>query len=324
MSRTILVPLDGSPFAEHALPAAIAIARRTGAALELITVDRAPVSWVVPEVPIVMDEVLPVQDGQRYLEELHERMPADIPVRLTTLNGRATPFLVRHITTTEPAMVVMSTHGRGGFSRLWLGSVADGVARQSPAPILMVKPPPTEVDLSAVRRFPRVLIPLDGSVAGEEILDQTLVTFGVENVEYTLMRVISPLAVDHQWEADTPPVRRTETHPESLLRAAADRMRARCEGGGAPRGGRHAGDGDRRCRRGDRGAGHCDDDARAPRHVAVPDGQHRRQGAADGALPRDAVSPDARSRGRPAQSRIGPRIGRTTLIAWRSDLQRRG
>jgi nucleotide-binding universal stress UspA family protein len=227
MSRTILVPLDGSPFAEHALPAAIAIARRTGAALELITVDRAPVSWVVPEVPIVMDEVLPVQDGQRYLEELHERMPADIPVRLTTLNGRATPFLVRHITTTEPAMVVMSTHGRGGFSRLWLGSVADGVARQSPAPILMVKPPPTEVDLSAVRRFPRVLIPLDGSVAGEEILDQTLVTFGVEDVEYTLMRVISPLAVDHQWEADTPPVRRTETHPESLLRAAADRMRAR-------------------------------------------------------------------------------------------------
>jgi nucleotide-binding universal stress UspA family protein len=227
MSRTILVPLDGSPFAEHALPVAIAIARRTGAALELITVDRAPVSWVVPEVPIVMDEVLPVQDGQRYLEELHERMPADIPVRLTTLNGRATPFLVRHITTSEPAMVVMSTHGRGGFSRLWLGSVADGVARQSPAPFLMIKPPPTEVDLSAARRFPRVLIPLDGSVAGEEILDQALVTFGVEDVEYTLMRVISPLAVEHQWDGDTTPVRRAETHPEALLRATAERMRAR-------------------------------------------------------------------------------------------------
>ena len=154
-------------------------------------------------------------------------MPADIPVRLTTLNGRATPFLVKHITATEPAMVIMSTHGRGGFSRLWLGSVADGVARHSPAPVLMVKPPPTEVDLSAVRRFPRVLIPLDGSVAGEEILDQALVTFGIEDVEYTLMRVISPLAVDHQWDADTTPMRRAESHPESLLHAAADRMRAR-------------------------------------------------------------------------------------------------
>jgi nucleotide-binding universal stress UspA family protein len=227
MSRTILVPLDGSQFAEHALPTAIAIARRTGAALELITVDRAPVSWVVPEVPIVMDEVLPVQDGQRYLEELHARMPADVPVRLTTLQGRAAPFLVRHIGQSEPALVVMSTHGRGGFSRLWLGSVADGVARQSPAPFLMVKPPEMPVDLNAKKQFPRVLIPLDGSVAGEEILDQALVTFGVEGVQYTLMRVISPLAVEPPPVRESTPARRSESRPEALLHAAADRMRSR-------------------------------------------------------------------------------------------------
>jgi nucleotide-binding universal stress UspA family protein len=227
MSRTILVPLDGSQFAEHALPTAIAIARRTGAALELITVDRAPVSWVVPEVPIVMDEVLPVQDGQRYLEELHARMPADVTVRLTTLQGRAAPFLVRHITQSEPALVVMSTHGRGGFSRLWLGSVADGVARQSPAPFLMVKPPEMPVDLNARKQFPRVLIPLDGSVAGEEILDQALVTFGVEGVQYTLMRVISPLAVEPPPVRESTPARRSESRPEALLHAAADRMRSR-------------------------------------------------------------------------------------------------
>jgi nucleotide-binding universal stress UspA family protein len=227
MSRTILVPLDGSQFAEHALPTAIAIARRTGAALELITVDRAPVSWVVPEVPIVMDEVLPVQDGQRYLEELHARMPADVPVRLTTLQGRAAPFLVRHIGQSEPALVVMSTHGRGGFSRLWLGSVADGVARQSPAPFLMVKPPEMPVDLNARKQFPRVLIPLDGSVAGEEILDQALVTFGVEGVQYTLMRVISPLAVEPPPVRESTPARRSESRPEALLHAAADRMRSR-------------------------------------------------------------------------------------------------
>jgi nucleotide-binding universal stress UspA family protein len=227
MSRTILVPLDGSQFAEHALPTAIAIARRTGAALELITVDRAPVSWVVPEVPIVMDEVLPVQDGQRYLEELHARMPADVPVRLTTLQGRAAPFLVRHITQSEPALVVMSTHGRGGFSRLWLGSVADGVARQSPAPFLMVKPPEMPVDLNARKQFPRVLIPLDGSVAGEEILDQALVTFGVEGVQYTLMRVISPLVVEPPPVRESTPARRSESRPEALLHAAADRMRSR-------------------------------------------------------------------------------------------------
>jgi nucleotide-binding universal stress UspA family protein len=174
-----------------------------------------------------MDEVLPVQDGQRYLEELHARMPADVPVRLTTLQGRAAPFLVRHITQSEPALVVMSTHGRGGFSRLWLGSVADGVARQSPAPFLMVKPPEMPVDLNARKQFPRVLIPLDGSVAGEEILDQALVTFGVEGVQYTLMRVISPLAVEPPPVRESTPARRSESRPEALLHAAADRMRSR-------------------------------------------------------------------------------------------------
>ena len=56
MSRTILVPLDGSPFAEHALPAALAIARRTGAALELVIVDRAAVPWISPELLIAFDQ----------------------------------------------------------------------------------------------------------------------------------------------------------------------------------------------------------------------------------------------------------------------------
>ena len=227
MSRTILVPLDGSPFAEHALPAAIAIARRTGAALELIIVDRPPVSWVVPEVPLVMDEVFPATDGMEYLEQLRARMPADVPVRLTRLEGRPVPFLVRHVAATTPWLVAMSTHGRGGFSRLWLGSVADGVARQSPAPVLLIKPPVSTPDLALERSFRRIVVPLDGSVAGEEILDQALAMFGVSGVHYTLARVISPLAVDHPTDPTVTAVRRAETHPESLLQAVADRIRSR-------------------------------------------------------------------------------------------------
>jgi nucleotide-binding universal stress UspA family protein len=227
MSRTILVPLDGSTFAEHALPAAISIARRTGAALELIIVDRAPVSWVVPEVPLVLDEVFPTVDGMEYLEALHARMPADVPVRLTRLQGRPVPFLIKHVTATEPWLVVMSTHGRGGFSRLWLGSVADGVARQSPVPVLMIKPPTSVPNFALERHFGRVLIPLDGSVAGEEILDQALAMFGPRDVEYTLVRVISPLAVDHPGNPDIAPARRSEAHPEVLLKGVAERFRAR-------------------------------------------------------------------------------------------------
>lgn len=227
MSRSILVPLDGSAFAEHALPVAISIARRTGAALELIIVDRPPVSWVVPEVPLVMDEAFPTVDGLEYLEQLRTRIPADVPVRLTRLEGRAVPVLVRLIEGTEPWLVVMSTHGRGGFSRLWLGSVADGVTRESAAPVLLVKPRSDAPSLGLDRTFSRVVVPLDGSVAGEEILDQALAAFGVENVEYTLLRVISPLAMETPGDPDTVPVRRKETHPEQLLRGVAERLRAR-------------------------------------------------------------------------------------------------
>jgi nucleotide-binding universal stress UspA family protein len=227
MSRTILVPLDGSTFAEHAIPAAVGIARRTGAALELIIVDRPPASWIVPEVPIAFEEEYAGIDGQRYLDELHVRLPADVPACLTRLHGNATQLLVRHILETEPTLVVMSTHGRGGFGRVWVGSVADGVARQSPAPVLLIRPFGTKPDLLDAMDVARVLIPLDGSVASEEVLDQALAQFGVADVAYTLTRVISPLAITQAPDPTVSPIRRAETHPESLLFAEAERMRDR-------------------------------------------------------------------------------------------------
>ena len=224
MSRTILVPLDGSTFAEHAIPAAVGIARRNGAALELIIVDRPPVAWIVPEVPITFDERYSGIDGRRYLEQLHSRMPVDVPVHLTRLHGNPTPMLVRHIAETEPMLVVMSTHGRGGFGRMWVGSVADGVARQSPAPVMLIRPPATEADLTATPLVARVLIPLDGSTASEEIMDQALALFGVEDVEYTLTRVLSPLAVMEPPDRRVTSVKRRETHPASLLHAEAEHL----------------------------------------------------------------------------------------------------
>lgn len=227
MSRTILVPLDGSAFAEHALPPAISIARRVGAALELLIVDRPPVTWVVPEVPLVMDEAFPTVDGLEYLEQLKTRIPADLPIRLTRLEGRPIPVLVRVIEGTEPWLVVMSTHGRGGFSRFWLGSVADGVMRRSEAPVLLVKPGEQAPIIEPEHSIARVLIPLDGSVAGEEILDQALGAFGIENVEYSLIRVISPLAVETPGYANSVPARRANVHPEMLLQGVAERLRAR-------------------------------------------------------------------------------------------------
>lgn len=60
MYRSLLVPLDGSPFGEQALPLALGIARRAGASVELVNVA-APLPLVSPEAPLVLDADLEAQ-----------------------------------------------------------------------------------------------------------------------------------------------------------------------------------------------------------------------------------------------------------------------
>jgi nucleotide-binding universal stress UspA family protein len=56
MFRNILLPLDGSPFSEHALPLAVDLAVRSGARLHLVQVHEAPLAQVYPDGLPVYDE----------------------------------------------------------------------------------------------------------------------------------------------------------------------------------------------------------------------------------------------------------------------------
>lgn len=225
MPHRILVPLDGSSFAEHAVPIAIGIARRWKIGLELVTVDRPPPTWMAPELPVLLAEGHDVPNGMRYLESVKHRLPDDVPCQLTRHQGTAATWLLRTIQEARPTLVVMSTHGRGGFSRFWLGSVADRIVRESPVPVLLVKPPTIEPDMTKERHFPRVIVPLDGSRASEEILSAAVAIAGTEDVDYTLVRVLSPVAEQHPGATADPGQSREQTAPEALLREAAERLR---------------------------------------------------------------------------------------------------
>jgi nucleotide-binding universal stress UspA family protein len=63
--------------------------------------------------------------------------------------------------------IVMTTHGRSGFTRWILGSVADRVLHLSERPVLLVN---SEPDGHAPRAFRRILFPLDGSDTAEGAL----------------------------------------------------------------------------------------------------------------------------------------------------------
>ena len=195
MAHTILVPLDGSGFAEQALEPAADIARRTGARLELATAycSQMP-AWRTSGAP--MHD--PRMDGERigelkrYLEQAASRVAHDLDVSASgvLLHGSAAEVLARHIAERPPQLVVMTTHGRGGLSRFWLGSVAEDLMRLAHSPILVLKPREGEPLRSFAPR--EILVPLDGSERAERVIEDAAWLSARESVRFTLLRIVAP------------------------------------------------------------------------------------------------------------------------------------
>ncbi|RMG19235.1 MAG: universal stress protein [Planctomycetota bacterium] len=117
--RRILVPLDGSAFADLALPWAARFAKRFGG--EVILFDVHP-----PERPLSLKE---------QAERLRGR---GIPVRRRTAHGDPAEQIVR--VAKEADLVCMCSHGRTGIARWWYGSVAERVVRACDRPLVVVRP----------------------------------------------------------------------------------------------------------------------------------------------------------------------------------------
>ena len=197
MYRTLMVPLDGSTFAEHALPLALGLARRAGAALNLVSVH-------VPLLSVAADSIAPgtceaedrvLAQERAYLDGIVGQLTAlaTVPVTSALLEGAAVAeLLAGHAATTNADLVVMTTHGRGPLSRLWLGSVADEMVRRATTPVLLVRPHEKAVDLATEPEIRHILIPLDGSALAEQVLAPATVLGGLTQAEFTLLRVYGP------------------------------------------------------------------------------------------------------------------------------------
>lgn len=126
------------------------------------------------------------------------RKQSDVAITASTLSGPVAGTLCAYIQETRPDLVVMTSRGRGGLQRLWLGSVADAVIRGSWAPILLVRPqenpPPTPV----LENLGQILVPLDGSPLAKDILGPALALAALARAELFLVQVVQPLvpAVD--------------------------------------------------------------------------------------------------------------------------------
>ena len=141
MFKKILVPLDGSSFAEEALPHARELAECGGAEIVLVRVDEPyepPPGIFVPATAI--PEVVRLSAGE-YLEQLVSRLRlAGIKVESAVLDGKVADAILKYAREEGVDLIVMSTHGRTGISRLLMGSVAEQIVHGARCPVLLIRP----------------------------------------------------------------------------------------------------------------------------------------------------------------------------------------
>lgn len=169
MIQTILIPLEGSTFSERALPVGLELARTLHARLVLVCVaeagraaewnftdeDRQAISEQYAHVheeehvlstdtrmvERIQGQVRAVDEAERYLQSIAARITEPgIQVEIAVPYGAPAEEILKEIEIRFADLVVMSTHGRSGVSRLIGGSVTIGVLAHSPVPVLLVPP----------------------------------------------------------------------------------------------------------------------------------------------------------------------------------------
>lgn len=149
MYTKILVPLDGSALAERALVQAEEIAKAAGAELILAQVVQAPLGQT-PEAG-TSEEVEAFREtaaqARAYLGMIATRVTgAGVKVRFEVVEGAAAAGILTLAHNEDVDMIVMSTHGRSGISKLVMGSVAEKVMLTTKRPVLLVKPERVQVE----------------------------------------------------------------------------------------------------------------------------------------------------------------------------------
>lgn len=196
MYTSILVPLDGSAFGESALPAAVTLAKRSGARLHLVYVRGTAMDSTMGLPGLATGWSPEAERGARtYLDDVADRTSDDLgeSVSFALLDGRVAEAVCAYARSNGISLLVMSTHGRRGVSRAWLGSVAAGIIREAPAPVLLVRPRKGGARPGATLRIRHILVPLDGSPLSEAIVAPAAALGKLTGASLTLVHVIEPV-----------------------------------------------------------------------------------------------------------------------------------
>ncbi len=183
----ILCPIDFSDISHHALAHAAAIAKWYEARL---TMFYAFVSLpTVDAPPLVLEE----EDRARLIAQMREfagSVARDVPVDYQVREaGLVHDAIVTQVDAAKADLLVLGTHGRSGFQRLFLGSVTEKVMRKVKCPTLIVPPRAPDVAPDASVQFRRILCPIDFSYSSLAALEHAINMAEEADGQLTLLHV---------------------------------------------------------------------------------------------------------------------------------------
>ncbi|MGB1778485.1 MAG: universal stress protein [Longimicrobiales bacterium] len=205
MLRSILVPLDGTPFSERSLPLAAEVARASKAALHLARVH-------VPHEPdgllsntSFQWEGVDLSEYDRNDRRREEEYLYDVEVRVGTNGlevdsalleeGDVSEQLCAYAREVDADAIFLTSHARGGIRRVALGSVADCVLRSSHLPVVIVHPSPGERDVEAPRHVDHILVPLDWSRLAGTVFGPVIDLAKAMGARVTLTSIVTPVVL---------------------------------------------------------------------------------------------------------------------------------
>ena len=215
--KRILCPVDLSDQSAHAIEHALAVARRyksTITALHVcnpLVIPATDVTLVGGVPPVLTDE--DIKDASNEVMACfasasggHDGVPLEVLVE----SGPPARQILACAKSLAPDLMVIGTHGHGGFQHLVLGSVAEKVLRQAACPVLTV-PPRTRA--TSTLPFKRILCPVDFSDSSRAALDFALSLVREADADLTILHVL-------EWPDALPPNRPV---PTLAFRDAAER-----------------------------------------------------------------------------------------------------
>jgi len=227
MFKRLLVPLDRSSLAEQALGQAAAIARSSNAAVDVLLVHESLPFAGFADAPWNADQW---DDEEKYIATIAEEVlsGAAIPISYAIERGAPAETISHRAVEIDADLIVMTSHGRTGLSRAWMGSVADGVIRRSSAPVLLLRPIEGKTRSEAARRlFKKILVPLDGSAWAADILPAAIALAESNDGRLLLLRVVQPvpqISIDASIPFVYPPTLIDEAATNDLVDEAKEQL----------------------------------------------------------------------------------------------------